>query len=238
MQDAGVDLPAAANVQAICAGVIEDAVVALAPVLEAAAYVRCRGAGLEAHERVRKIVLELVVLGRKVIGLGLALTAHQRRMRIALVHVMRDRAHVVEELAEDVPAVFLRHHLGADQRVASGVDGLLQLKALAGLEPDVAEPFVCRRSRSVVGVGRGREPALVNATTVRAKGVQIVGMEPQAPAWLHERAGHPTRFEPEDSVAGIEGILDLYTSDHREDGRYRSGARTSRRESAPAGVSL
>ena len=53
-------------------------------------------------------------------------------MRIALMHVMRDRAHVVEELTEDVPALFLRHHIGsADQRVAGDIDGFLQLKPLA-----------------------------------------------------------------------------------------------------------
>ena len=51
-----------------------------------------------------KVVFDLVVLRRKVIRLGFALAADQLRLRVGLMHVMRNRPHVVEELAEHVPA--------------------------------------------------------------------------------------------------------------------------------------
>ena len=60
--------------------------------------------GLEAHERVREVVVDLVVLRRKVVGLGLAAAADPLGVLVALVHVMRNRPQVVEELAEQVPA--------------------------------------------------------------------------------------------------------------------------------------
>ena len=104
VQDAGIDLPAGAGLQPVGPRQEGDAVVALVPVLEAAAHVLLGGARLEAHEGVREVVVGLVVLRREVVRLGLAAAADQLGLRIALVHVMRDRAHVVEELAEQVPA--------------------------------------------------------------------------------------------------------------------------------------
>ena len=80
MEDARIDQPAGAHFQAICFGKIEDAVVALVPVLEAFAHLRLGRAGLEAHECVREIIPDVVVLRRKVIGLGLAFLADQCRL--------------------------------------------------------------------------------------------------------------------------------------------------------------
>ena len=99
-----------------------------APVLEAAPDVVLRRAGLETHERVGKVVVELVVLRRKVVGLRLALPSNELRVRVALMHVMRNRTHVVEELTEDVPPSLLLHDLGAEQQVTGNVDGRLQLE--------------------------------------------------------------------------------------------------------------
>ena len=90
------------------------------------ADVGLRGARLEAHERVGEVVEGLVVLRREVVGLGLALAAEQLRLLVALVHVMRNRAEVVEELAEQVPALLALHDVLAEQQVAGLVDRVLQ----------------------------------------------------------------------------------------------------------------
>ena len=97
---------------------IQDAVVALVPALQAAAHIVARGAGFEAHERVGKIVVLEVVLRREVVGFGLALLADAGGELVGLVHVMRDGAEVVEELAEDVPAAVPAHDFGAEEAVA------------------------------------------------------------------------------------------------------------------------
>ena len=107
VQNAGVDLPPAAGLQLVRARVVEDAVVALVPALQAAAHVVARGAGVEAHEGVGKIVVLEVVLRREIVGLGLALLADARGELVVLVHVVRNRAEIVEELAEQVPAAVL-----------------------------------------------------------------------------------------------------------------------------------
>jgi len=91
---------------------IQDAVIALVPALQAATHVLARGAGVEPHERVREIIVLEVVLRRKVIGFGLALLAHARGEFVALVQVMGNRAQVVEKLTEQVPPAVLLHHAG------------------------------------------------------------------------------------------------------------------------------
>ena len=131
VQDAGIDLPAGAGLQTIGAGVEEDSVVALVPFFQAAADVFFGRAGLQAHVGVGKVVLDLVVLRREVIGFRLALLAHQLGERVALVHVVGNGAHVVEELAEQVPAAFALHDVGAQQQVAGSFDGFFQQELAA-----------------------------------------------------------------------------------------------------------
>ena len=76
---------------------VENAVVAFVPIREALAHLRLGRAGLEAHEGVREIVADVVVLRRKIITLRLAFLPDQLGLFGVLVHVMRDGAHVVEE---------------------------------------------------------------------------------------------------------------------------------------------
>ena len=78
VQHAGGDHPAGAGLQAIGLREVEDAVVALVPVFQAAADVGLGGARLQAHERVVEVVLGGVQLRREVVALGLALLAGQR----------------------------------------------------------------------------------------------------------------------------------------------------------------
>src|SRR2546421_11230908 len=109
MENPGIDLPPGAGLQPERAREIQNPVIAAAPLFETGAHVRFRRAGLETHERVRKIVERLVVLRRKVIRLRLAAAADAPGLLLALVHVVRNRAEVVEEFAEDVPPAFASH---------------------------------------------------------------------------------------------------------------------------------
>ena len=146
VQHAGGNHPARARLQAIGLREVEDAVVALVPVLQAAADVGLGRARLQAHERVVEVVLGGVELRREVVALGLALLAGQRGVLGLLVHVVRDGAHVVEELRVDRPAlVLLPDRLADDPRPGLG-HGVAQQEPLA-LEDAVAQALVRRRGR-------------------------------------------------------------------------------------------
>ena len=111
---------------------------------------------------------------------------------------------------------------GAEQQIAGRLDRLLQQEALAVVEPDVAEALVGRRARAVVGVGRRREPALVDAAAMAAERIEIVGVQLAAAAGNHEGARHPARLEPQDAAAGVDRILTVARSgiaSCRESGR-------------------
>jgi hypothetical protein len=131
------------------------------------------------------------------------------------VHVVRDRAHVVEELAEQVPALLALHHRRSDQEIAGRVDGILQQKPRAVFEPHVTQALVGGGAGTVVGIGRRREPALVDAAAVAAKRVEIARVQLQPLAGDHERARHPARLEPQQALSGGNGVLDLRAIDHQ-----------------------
>jgi hypothetical protein len=174
---------------------IEDAVVPLIPAFQAAADVVLGGSGLEAHERVRKVVVLEVILRREVIGFRLAPAADLLRKLVGLVHVVRDGAEVVEELAEEVPAAVFRHHGRAEKLITGGCNRLAELRALS-MEIDVAEAFILRCAGAIIGPGSGREPAFVDASTVRAEGIEVARVEFQSTSGHQERTRHPTRGEP------------------------------------------
>src|SRR6266702_3731011 len=115
MEDAGVDLPPCSGFETVGAGMEENSVVALVPFFQATADICFRGTWLEAHVGVRKIVLDLVVLRRKVIGLRLSLLSYELGEGVALVHVVGNGAHVVKKLAEQIPSLFALHYVGAEQ---------------------------------------------------------------------------------------------------------------------------
>src|SRR5205814_9157241 len=101
--------------------------------------------------------------------LGLAAASEALRLLLALVHVVRNRPEVVEELAQQVPAALARHRRRTEQQIARLVDRLLQQESGAA-GAHVAQALVGRRAGSVVGVGRRREPALVDAAAMAAEG--------------------------------------------------------------------
>ena len=94
-----------------------------------------------------------------------------------LVQVMGQRALVVKKLAEYIGQACIGvPHVVAQQRGAQlghGIDQQRQMRLVA-VTYDIAEPLVRRGQRAVVGLGGRREPAFVDAASVRAKGVMVV----------------------------------------------------------------
>src|SRR5882724_7888438 len=87
VQNSRIDLPATAGLEPIGARVKQNSVVALVPIFQTAVDVVLGCTGLEAHEGVWEIVFGEIVLGRKIIRLGLAALSYQAGERIALMHV-------------------------------------------------------------------------------------------------------------------------------------------------------
>ena len=200
VEDAGADQPAGAGLQAVGLGEVEDAVVALVPILEALADLGLGGAGFEAEEGVGEIVAHVVVLRREVVGLGFAFLADELGLLGALVHVQGNRPHVVEELRVDRPlAILLPDGLADDGGAAVG-DRLAQREASLA-DHAVAEALV-GHAAFVGGLGRRGEPALVNAAAVGAVGVGVVGVELDAQAGLEEGARDPVGREAQ-QAAGV-----------------------------------
>ena len=49
---------------------------------------------------------------------------------------------------------------------------------------------------------------------MRAERVEIVGMQPQPPAGVHERARHPGGLEPKQPAARTDGVQNLRSIEH------------------------
>ncbi len=186
---------------------IEDAVIAFVPALQAAAHVVARSAGLEAHEGVGEIVVLEIVLGREVVGLGLALLSDARGELIGLVEMVGNGAEVVEEFAEQVPAAVAAHDVGAEEAIAFEFDGVLE-EDLPAVELDVAEAFIIGGERAVGGLGGGGEPALVDAAAMTAEDVEIARIELETSTRHKEGARHPAGGEADHTFAGGERFAD------------------------------
>ena len=215
MKDARIDLPPRARLEPEGAREIQNAVITLVPVCETPPHVVFGGARLESHEGVGKVIVDLVVLRRKVIRFGLALLPDQRREVVALVHVMRNRAEIVEELAQQIPAAFALHHRRANQEISGFVDKRFQQNAFAIAGAHVAQPLVFGRSRAIRCVCRRREPPFVDAAAVPAERVEIVRVQLEAAAGNHEGTWHPAGFQPENAGACIDGVLAFGSIRHR-----------------------
>src|ERR1051326_213459 len=200
MQDSRVDLPAGSGLELVRFGMVQNAVVAFIPALQAAAHIVARGAGFKAHERVGKIVFLEVVLRREVVGLRFRVAIDAAGIGFALMHVMRYGPKVVEELTEQVPAAALLHHVGAKEVVAGGFDRFFKKDTLA-IEIDVAETFVCGGERTVVGARGGGEPALIDASTMGSTGVEVAGVEFEAASRHEEGSGDPAGGKSDDAFA-------------------------------------
>src|SRR5205814_541179 len=74
---------------------------------------------------------------------------------------------------------------------------------------DLAEPLVRERLRSIVRLGGGSEPALVDAAAMSTERIVVVRVQLEPLPRYAERAGHPARPEPQDAVALVQSGLDL-----------------------------
>ena len=202
VQHARGDQPAGAGLEAVRLGEVKDAVVPFIPALQALAEVFLRGARFQTHEGIRKVVAGPVELGREIIALGLPLAAELRGLLGVLVHVVGDRAEVVEELGVDRPFLVLRPEGVADQLRAVRVDGVLEGELVA-VGDDVAQPLV--GGRAVVGGGSRRtEPALVDPSTVGPQRVEVLRGQLETSARHQEGTGDPGRGQPQDAFARVE----------------------------------
>src|SRR5262249_49245348 len=104
---------------------IQNAIVALIPILQTAHDIIFGCAWLQTKERVREIVLNDVVLRREVISFGFSSFVDFFSKLVGLMHVMGDWAEVIEKFAEDIPSAFPGHYIGADQGVARNFHGIL-----------------------------------------------------------------------------------------------------------------
>ena len=163
-------------------------------------------AGLQAHEGVAEVVIDVVVLRREVVALGLAFLADELGVGRALVHVVRDRPHVVEEFGIDGPAVVFLVHRFADQARAGFGDGVAEQEVLA-FEGAEGEPFV-PDAAFVGGFGRAGEPALVDAAAVGPVGIEVAREELDAAAGMQEGARHPGGREAQEAAAFVEGAVE------------------------------
>jgi hypothetical protein len=134
--------------------VIENSVVAFSPPGETLPNVVPRGPWLKAHEGVGEAILFDVVLGGKVVSLRLSLLSDQLGEFVSLVHVMRDRAEIVKELAEKVPAAFALEYLRSEQFITDLLDGFLEQETLVRGR-NVAQALGGRSVGPVGGVRRG-----------------------------------------------------------------------------------
>ena len=198
VEDARIDQPTRTRLKLIGLGELENLVVALVPVRDAFADLRLGRTRLEAHERIWEIIPDVVVLRREVIRFGLTFEPEQLGLLGVLVHVVRDRTHVVEELGVDGPLFIFLPNRGADEFGAEFGDGLFQGKADI-VDDDVRETFV-GRPVIVRRFGGGSEPALVDAATVETESVEIIRVKLEAFAGLQERARHPARGEAEQAA--------------------------------------
>ena len=121
MQYARWNQPAGSGFKSVSLGEVKDTVVAFVPILQTLAHLRLRGAGFEAHEGVGEIISDIVVLRRKVVALGLAFLPDQLGLFGILMHVVRNGAHIIEELRVHRPlAVFIPDTFADDVRAAFG----------------------------------------------------------------------------------------------------------------------
>src|SRR5258708_20342852 len=104
MENARRHEPARSRLQPIRLRKIENAVVAGVPAFEALVNIFPPGAWLKAKVGMGEVARGGIQLRREVVSLRLALSAHQLRLLLALVEVVRDGAEVIKKLTVDRPA--------------------------------------------------------------------------------------------------------------------------------------
>ena len=193
--------PTGASLEPISAAEVEDSVVAFVPIFQTTANIFRLRARFEPHERISKVVVDVVQLWREIITFRLPFLADQRRVFETLVHVVRNRPHVVKELGIDRPAVVLVENRFADDVAAAFGDSILQQKLLP-FEQTEAEPFV-PHSAFVRRFGGAAEPTLVDPAPVGTESVIIARVQLDSASGVQERSRHPGRRQSQQTIAGV-----------------------------------
>src|ERR1700736_5680324 len=98
------------------------------------------------------------------------------------MHVMPDRAHVVEEFAQQVPSALALDHIRAQQKIARRLHSLLEKKPFPSVEPHITQPLIWQGLGTIGSFRRRAKPALIDAAAVSSECVQIIGMQLQPSA--------------------------------------------------------
>src|SRR5579863_10719527 len=128
------------------------------------------------------------------------------------MHVVRNRAHVVEELAKQVPSAFALHHIPAEKDIARSLDRIFEEKARTLRRVHVAQSFVRSRVRAVRSFGGRRKPSFVDPAAMGAERIEVVRMELQSAPGDHERSRHPAWLKAQYAPAGTYRFLHICTT--------------------------
>jgi hypothetical protein len=115
------------------------------------------------------------MLWGKVVALWFAFLAHKPRKLGRLMHVMRDRSHVIKEFRVHGPASIFVPDLFANDLGSTFLDRVRQGKPFV-VEHTVTQTFV-GRPIFVHGRGRRTEPAFVDPASIQSVGVEIIWMK-------------------------------------------------------------
>src|SRR5690606_2025616 len=150
---------------------VGNLVVSLGEILQTLAQLFFGRPGSQSDKGVRKIPTVVVQLRREVVRLRFALLAYQRGLLIIVVHVVRQRSHVVKKFRIHGPALVFVPQPRADQLPFQLVNSVFEQKldflSILFIH-DRAQAFVFARERTVFRRRRRRQPTFVNATTLTA----------------------------------------------------------------------
>src|ERR1017187_9424942 len=125
MEDTRWHQPTCAWPQTVRSREIENFVVSVVPPLQAPSNLLSGCARLKTEIGVRKVVINGVQLGGKVVGLGLTFLAHQLSLSGVGVKMQGDGTKVIKELAVNGPAVKFIPHFSPNKTRALGINGIL-----------------------------------------------------------------------------------------------------------------
>ena len=200
----GRNVPARARLQPVGGGEVGDLVVTLGEVPQALAELVLRGFGTQAEEGVGIIGPVVVVLHGEKVRFGFSHQADQLRVRLPMVHVVREGALVVEELRIHGPALVGVPDPFPDDRAFQLGDGVAEGHLLhpgAVLDDHEAQTLVPARLRTVVRGSGGGKPPLIDPAPLPAERVIIGGMELDPPPGNAEETRDPSGRQAQDAFA-------------------------------------
>ena len=190
MENAGRNQPAASRLESVGFAEIENTVVAFIPALQTAVDIGLGCARLQAEKCIREVIANRIELRREVVRLRLALLANERGLGVVLMHVMRDGAKVVEELAVHRPALIALPNGRPHESRPFEVDGFLECEDPFPLGNYVTQSLV-RGSAGVGGRRRRPKPALVDAASMASQRIKVLRCQLNPLTRHKKRPRHP-----------------------------------------------